>query len=132
MARGRRPGAAQLVEALDGSAQAKRRLQVLLETFSGKRNVPQACAALGIGQAMFYKLRSRWLQQALESLEPRAPGRPRKPQVPEVERAEELALRVKHLERELKAAQVREQLAIALPHVVSGGTTGGKKNARRR
>ena len=131
MARGRRPGGANLVQALEGSPGAKKRLRVLLETLTGKRNIPGACAELGIGEAAFYKLRARWLQETLGSLEPRAPGRPRKQRDPDTERTEELEARLQQLERELKAARVREELAVALPHVVLSGLQRRKKTLHR-
>jgi transposase-like protein len=131
MARGRRPGGANLVETLEGSPGAKRRLRVLIETLTGKRNIPSACAELGIGEAAFYKLRARWLQETLESLEPRAPGRPPKERPPGAERIEELEGQLQQMERELKAAQVREELAVTLPHVVWSGVKGRKKTPQR-
>lgn len=131
MGRGRRPGGANLVQGLEGSAGAKRRLRVLLETVAGQRNIPSACAELRIGEAAFYKLRARWLQETVESLEPRARGRPRKPEDPGAERIAELEGELEKVERELKAAQVREELAVALPHVVSVAPATRKKNRGR-
>jgi transposase-like protein len=106
-----------LVKNLDGSPRAKKRLGVIIETLSGERSVSSACDELGISEAGFHKLRSRWLKEALESLEPRAVGRPAMETSPQEELTAELQERVALLERELKAAQVREELAVALPYL---------------
>lgn len=117
MAGGRPPAGARLVEGLDGSPGAKKRLRVIIETLAGERTVLSACQELGVSEAAFHKLRSRWLKDALGSLEPRAQGRPPKQESPEEERSEELQSRVKMLEIELKAAQVREEIAVAMPYL---------------
>lgn len=77
--RGRKPLAVGHVARLTGSQWAKRQMEVLLETLSGKLTVHQACGLLGIGQSRFHVIRHRWLQQALKLLEPRPVGRPPKP-----------------------------------------------------
>ena len=113
--RGRYPAGAELVEQLDGSAKAKERLRVILETMSGLGRVQEACARLGISEQRYRQLRQALLQGALDSLEDRPSGRPRQPQ----ESAETAALRqqVAELQRERQVAQVREEIALALPQV---------------
>lgn len=75
---GRKPLETGHVQRLDGSAHAKRRLTVFLETLRGQMTVPDACQALGIGEARFHVARQQWLQEALQLLEPRKTGRPAK------------------------------------------------------
>ena len=73
MSAGRPPERTKLVEKAEGSEEAKRRLRLILETLSGERTVQSACDELEICQAMFYKLRTRFLQESVESLERRKP-----------------------------------------------------------
>ena len=113
--RGRIPAGPEVVEHLEGSAKAKQRLRVILETMQGKWRVQEACGRLGICEQRFRQLREELLQAALVSLEERPSARPRRPQEPE----ETVALRqhVAELQRELQVAQVREEIALALPQV---------------
>jgi transposase len=90
--------------------------------------VQSACEALGVSEAMFHKLRSRWMQEALGSLEPKPQGRPPKKKSPEEAHSEELEGRVKELEIELRAAEVREEIAAALPHLAGKPRKARKKN----
>ena len=117
--RGRYPSGPEYVEHLLGSAQAKERLRVILETMMGKWRVQEACARLGICEQRFRQLRAELLQAALERLEGRPAGRPRRPEEPQ----DTVALRrqLEAMQRELRAAQVREEIALALPHVAVSG-----------
>jgi transposase-like protein len=134
--RGRIPAGPESIEQLDGSDKAKERLRVVLETMMGKWRVSEACERLGISEQRFRQLRQELLQAALASLEDRPAGRPRQPEEP----AEITALRqqVAELQRELEVAQVREEIALALPQLSkpvdppSANPGGGKKKRRRR
>ena len=55
--RGRRPAGPEIVEQLPGSAKARLRLRVVLETLAGDLRVQQACQQLGIGPVRFHTLR---------------------------------------------------------------------------
>ena len=134
MARGRRTLGPGIVEHLEGSEQAKERLRVVLLAGSGQITVPQAAAQLGIGPTRFHEFRNELLQHALESAEPKTRGRP-----PEAASAQDLRIRqleqeVQALKVDLRAAQIRQELEVILPHVVRRGPTakGGKKKDRRR
>jgi hypothetical protein len=107
-----------LVERLEGSDHAKQRLQVMLETLSGVRSIPEACQILGIGESMFHRLRAEVLQTALDRLEPRPLGRPRRALTAEGQQVDTLAQEVEELRTELQASQVREELAQILPAIV--------------
>ena len=114
---GRKPLGPELVEHLDGSQQAKQRLETILETIVGQVTIDQACERLGIKPAMFYRLRTDVLEAGLARLEPRPMGRPpRQPTAEEGKRAE-LEHRVEELESELKIAAVREEIARVMPHL---------------
>jgi hypothetical protein len=115
---GRKPLGPQLVEHLEGSTRAKHRLRVILETVTGNRTIPDACEELGIGESMFYKLRTEVLQTALARLEPRPLGRPTIAVTEGSQQAAALEAEVEELREELQASQVREELAQIMPHLV--------------
>lgn len=115
---GRNPMGPQLVHHLDGSEQAKERLEVMLETVAGKCTIDDACKRLGISEAMFFRLRMEVLQEALSSLEPRSPGRPSPSQSPEQQRIAELEERLQEKDKELKATEVRLEIAQTMPQLL--------------
>ena len=115
--RGRKPAGPALVERLEGSASAKNRLQVILETITGNTTILQACERLGISEAMFHKLRAGVLQTALGRLEPRSAGRPRQETGPEQLQVQLLQSQVEDLQIDLQAAQIRLEIAQAMPHL---------------
>src|SRR3974377_294023 len=113
--RGRKPTGANLVEHLDGSERAKARLRAILETLSGERSIPEVCEELGIQESMFHRVRGEVLQTALGRLEPRPLGRPPSPPSLDDRRMAELEEEILRLQTELKAAEVRRELAEKLP-----------------
>jgi hypothetical protein len=115
--RGRKPIGVQLVEHLDGSERAKSRLKAILETLSGERSIPDACEELGIQESMFHRVRSEVLQTALSRLEPRPLGRPPQRPPPRDLRVAELEEENLRLHIELKASEVRRELAEKLPRL---------------
>ena len=128
--RGRYPSGPEYVDVqhLHGSAQAKERLRVILETMMGKWRVQEACDRLGISEQRFRQLRAELLQAALERLEGRPAGRPRRAEEP----AEVAGLRqqLADMQRELHVAQVREEIALALPQVA--GSSAGPESASQK
>jgi hypothetical protein len=106
------------VDKLAGEPEAKRRLQVILETVAGQKSVAQACEELGIGEARFHELRAQALQAAVTGLEAGASGRPRKEEPPESAEVKALREERDRLKLELRLSQTREELAVALPHVL--------------
>jgi hypothetical protein len=118
------------VERLAGSAGAKARLGMILEALAGRRTVAQACRALGLGERRFHALRHRALQAALEALEPRPGGRPARQAAGGDWRVAALEAALRDLKFDLRAAQVREEIALAVPHLLR--PRGGKKGARRK
>ena len=114
--RGRYPTGPEYVDLLEGSTEAKRRAKVILQTLMGDVRVGEACMALGICPQRFHQLRAEMLQAGLTRLEARPSGRPRRPA--EQDDAIALGEHVAQLEEELRAAAVREELALALPGVV--------------
>jgi hypothetical protein len=116
--RGRPREGAELVEKLDDcSDEARSRLKVIFQTLAGDLTVEQACAALGIGRSAFNKLRSGFIENAVELLEPRTPGRKKK--IISAEQVENQSLReeIERLKLELEAQRLREEIGILMPHL---------------
>jgi hypothetical protein len=118
MSRGRPPAGPKLVDGLEGSEAAKQRLRVVLQTIAGELSVAQACAHLNISEARFHELRADVLQLALHHLEPKSAGRP--PQQTDAQAAEMSTLKeqIQELKIELRATQIREELALLMPGVL--------------
>ena len=116
---GRKPLGPALVQYLPGSLRAKERLEVILQTIAGTLMVGEACDQLGIGEAMFHRLRAGVLQAGLAHLEPRPLGRPPRGVSPEQEELSDMQRRLNDLESELHLAEVRGQIAQVLPHVMT-------------
>jgi transposase-like protein len=132
MGRGRRPNGSRLVEALEGSAVAKRRMQLILETLAAQRSVQEASRELGVSPAAFHKMRRRFFQEAVSLLEPKPVGRPRR-EPSEAERVRRsLEAENRELRIDLEAARIREELAIVLPHVLQPPAKGPSKKGRQR
>jgi hypothetical protein len=115
---GRTPLGPALVEHLEGSQRAKQRLEVILATIAGQLTIEQACRQLEIKPAMFYRLRTEVLEAGLARLEPRPMGRPPQSVTAEQRKYEELQLQLEEAQDELKIAQVREEIARLMPHLV--------------
>jgi transposase-like protein len=110
--------AARHVDSLCGSERAKLRLQTILKTLQGQMTVPEACQVLGICESRFHALRNEWLQEALQLLEPRPLGRPPQVVSPEQEEVARLQAENQDLKQQRHVAEVREELAQRLPHVL--------------
>jgi len=134
--RGRKPTGTNLVEHLEGSERAKARLKAILETLSGERSIPEVCEELGIQESMFHRVRSEVLQTALDRLEPRPLGRPPLQPSPHDLLVAELEAKNLGLQSELKAAEVRRELAEQLPRLakpksIKPASEPGKKTTAR-
>jgi hypothetical protein len=111
--RGRQPAGVDYVDLLEGSAQAKQRAKVILQTLQGALRVAQACEVLGICEQRFHQLREEMLQAAVARLEARPSGRPRR--AAPAEDLQELQAQLAQRELELRAAQLRDEIALVLP-----------------
>lgn len=132
---GRKPMGPRLVRHLDGSARAKRRMEVILETIAGRRTVREACDCLGIEEAMFFRLRTQALQASLERLEPRSAGRQPRQSSPEDQQIAELQQELAEKELELRGAEVRLEIAETMPQLLQGPApkkTTARKPARSK
>jgi hypothetical protein len=132
MARGRRANGPGLVEALEGSEEAKTRMKVIVETLAGTKSVQEACEDLGIGKSAFHQIRTESLIGALEKLEPKPRGRPRQELSGEQQDLERLRKENDQLKVRLQVAHVREELALVMPEVLKGAEAKKKLMDRRR
>ncbi len=129
MRTGRPPKGGELADRAAGSAEAKRRAKAILNAMRGALTVPEACAEMGVGEARFYQLRDRFLAEGVAGLEPKPGGRPRKAP-PEDAQVKGLKARVARLELELKAARIREQIALVLPRLARGDDAPARKRRK--
>lgn len=113
---GRPPLGPEVVDRIEGSEVAKKRARVILEVTAGQRSVDSACDALGIGTTRFEELRAECLRGAVAALEPKPIGRPPQEEPKADERLVALEEENERLRVELVTSQVREELAIGLPH----------------
>ena len=132
MGRGRPPSGPRLVDRLEGSTGAKARLKAVIETVAGERTVEEACAALGVSEAVFHRLRARLLGAALSEAEPKRRGR-RPEAVPENQgEVEALRDENRELKMDLEASRIREELAVVMPRVLKPRAEAKKKGRRQR
>jgi hypothetical protein len=131
MARGQAREPEQRVERLEGSAEAKSRMVAVLEALVGRRTLAQAALGLGISERRLRRLRTILLQAALTSMEPRPLGRPARRSSESGRSLAALESQVRSLRIDLRAAQVREEIALAMPHLLQRRHR-SKKAARRK
>jgi len=118
MSRGRPPAGPEIVNQAEGSEQAKQRVQVILQTIAGELSVANACETLGISEARFRELRDELIQSAVKGLETKPVGRPAQIPTEEQKRVAQLEAQIQHLKVELRAAQIREEIAMVMPHLL--------------
>jgi len=107
-----------LADKVDGSEQAKVRLKIILQTIAGEMSIADACRQLGLSEARFHELRQQWMQDACAALEPKPVGRPKEMTVEAELELLRLHRENKNLQMHLRAAQIREEIGIAIPHVL--------------
>lgn len=128
---GRHSSGVDLANGTEASDQAHRRLRAMLETLSGQKKIADACEELGISEAQFHKLRHRMMAGALASLEPGVAGRPSIETARTDELVMEMQEEIRQLRIELRASQIREEVALLMPHLVKVPEVGEKKRNRK-
>jgi transposase-like protein len=118
--RGRKPSGPEYVEGLkESSAKAKERAKAILETLAGRLTVQEACRRLGIGEALFHRLRKRFLNGGVPALEDGKAGRPRRKITEQTEQLRKLEEELQQTKLDLKAVQLREEIALSMPHLLA-------------
>lgn len=133
MERRGRPGlGAAHADGVQASDETKERLKVILQTLSGELGVTEACERLGVSEPHFHRLRERALAGAAEALEPLPAGRRAEPIDPGAARIAELEGELDEMKLELRTSQLREQIAVLMPHLLQPVDGSKKKRKRRR
>ena len=132
--RGRYPAGLECMDELDGEAEEKQRLRLILKTLSGQARLLEACEQLGIGETRFRQLRARALRGALDGLKPKPLGRPSLAATPTAERLRELEQLLAEKDLALQQALVREEVALILPQrgEIETGKKGRRSNVKLR
>jgi transposase-like protein len=115
--RGRRPVGPEYADQLPGSAIAKLRAKVILETIAGKVRLKEACRRLGISEQRFHQLREDMLTAGVNALESGHAGRPPRTRTPAEEQVVALEQQLQDQEIELRAAKAREEIALVMPEI---------------
>jgi hypothetical protein len=113
---GRWPDGPEYIDKLEGSGEAKQRFKAILDTLYGRARTLEVCAQLNISVTRFQQLREACMQGGLTAIESRPAGRPRRTESAETEEIRMLRQRVRELEQALLESQVREEIALVLPH----------------
>lgn len=117
--RGRKPSGTKLLKKFTASPRAQARMRAILETLSGQKTIPQACAELGMREAMFHRIRDQALAAGLGALEAKPMGRPRTATTAQPSRLAALEQEKKDLKIALHTAEVRAEIAQSMPHLLS-------------
>jgi hypothetical protein len=123
----------ELLEDMEVSEVARQRLMVILQTLAGALTIEEACHVLGINRSRFHDLRHEFLDRAAGLLEPRQPGpKPSRPTEAQLE-IERLQREIVQLKLDLKATQIREEIALVMPQLLVNrrDATAGKKTRRQ-
>ena len=113
----RPPTGPDLVHRLNGSADAKHRAQIILETIAGTRSIEDAGMALDCNTAYVHRLRDQLLDGMIAAAEPRIPGRKPAPPPTADQQAAVLAAalsRASDAEVALELERCRTELALVL------------------
>jgi hypothetical protein len=113
--RGRKPRGPEIVRELQGEAQARQRLERILDTVAGRLGITEAADLLEMTPQRLHMLREQALQAALDALAPQPLGRPSKSSGSDAERIDALQRDNERLQRELAASKLREEIAVVLP-----------------
>jgi hypothetical protein len=113
--RGRKPRGPEIVRGLQGDAQARQRLERILDTVAGRLGITEASDQLGITPQRLHMLREQALQAALDALAPQPLGRPTTSAGSDQEQIDALRRDNERLQRELAASKLREEIAMVLP-----------------
>ncbi|MCE9560976.1 MAG: helix-turn-helix domain-containing protein [Planctomycetes bacterium] len=113
--RGRTPVGPELTEKLAGSALARERMQVILETIAGECRVQEACKQLGICQQRFERLRVLAIEAGIAALELKPAGRPAK--ILSETEIENIRLKQQNAELEAELIPLHAQVSFPIAYV---------------
>ena len=125
---GRPPLGPRLVDALEIPEDIRNKLRLILETIAGEKRLADAAHELSISEAHFHVVRQTALLGAAAALEPGLPGRPPTQKVVTTDELDKLRRDVVDLKAAMAASEIREEIAVLIPHLLRRG----KKTSRRR
>jgi hypothetical protein len=127
----RPPKKTRLIDGLDGSAQAKERLEIILKSIAGEISALEAQQLLDVSESRFHQLREEALKGALAQLEPSRMGRPPKPDT-ETEEVKNLRLKNESLIHQLKLERTMSKITAVLAADDGKKNKGDREKKRRR
>ena len=125
---GRPPLGPRLVDALEIPEDTQKKLRLILETIAGQKTLAEAAQELSISETRFHVIRQEALLGAAAALEPGTPGRPPTPKLITADELDRLRRDVVDLKAAMAASEIREEIAVLMPHLLRRG----KKTSRRR
>jgi hypothetical protein len=125
---GRPPLGPRLVDALDIPGDTQKKLRLILETIAGQKTLAEAAQELSISETRFHVIRQEALLGAAAALEPGIPGRPPTQKLIAGDELDRLRRDVVDLKAAMAAAEIREEIAVLMPHLLRRA----KKTNRRR
>jgi 23S rRNA maturation-related 3'-5' exoribonuclease YhaM len=125
---GRPPLGPRLVDALEISEDSQKKLRLILETIAGQKTLAEAAQELCISETRFHVIRQEALLGAAAALEPGTPGRPPTQKLITTDELDRLRRDVVDLKAAMAASEIREEIAVLMPHLLRRG----KKTSRRR
>jgi transposase-like protein len=131
MGRGRRILGPGLIDGLEGSSMAKEKLRLIMETITGETGIAEACVELGIKEAMFHRMRREMLAGAVGLLEPAPTGRPPHVETEDEKKIKKLQAEIQELKLTVQGLRVKEQIALAMPHLLVENMGKDEKKTRR-
>lgn len=128
---GRPPLGPRLVDSLDIPEDAQKKLRLILETIAGQKALAEAAQELGISETRFHIIRQEALLGAAAALEPGMPGRPPAQKPIAAGEVEKLQRDVADLKAAMAAAEIREEIAVLMPHLLRRGKKRTNRNRHR-
>jgi transposase-like protein len=125
---GRPPLGPRLVDSLEIPEDTQRKLRLILETIAGQKTLAEAAQELSISETRFHVIRQEALLGAATALEPGNPGRPPTQKLITSDELDRLRRDVVDLKAAMAASEIREEIAVLMPHLLRRG----KKTSRRR
>jgi hypothetical protein len=128
---GRRSNLTQLVDALDGSDDAKRRMRAITRAATNDLSVAAAAAELDVSPQRFHEMRADMLQAGLAALEAKPAGRPKAAIEPDADLVAEKAALLEHI-RYLEVAREADGLRMRVSALFGHRQDAGKQAKKKR
>lgn len=118
----------ELVAGLDGSAEAKERVALLLKTFPQMKQFQEAAEAINVSTQYLSELRKQILQAAVTAVESKPLGRPAQ----EPTEADLLKERISQLEQRIRDLTVEKEIGHLREELIAAGMSGKLKRLQKK